>query len=64
MLLPKTILGNYIQGKLIRNSTSIAANYHAACIVQSKSDYVLKLSIVIKQLDECSYRLEDFNILA
>jgi four helix bundle protein len=32
MALPRTYLGNHIQGQLIRCSTSVASNYRAACI--------------------------------
>ncbi len=55
MVLPKTILGKYIQGQLIRSSTSVAANYHAACIAQTKARFISKLSIVIEEPDACSF---------
>ena len=67
MVLPKTILGKHIQGQLIRSSTSVAANYRAACIAQSKAGFVSKLSIVIEEADECSFWLEfimDENLLS
>jgi hypothetical protein len=48
MVLPKTILGKHIQGQLIRSSTSVAANYRAACIAQTKAGFISKLSIVIE----------------
>jgi four helix bundle protein len=47
MALPNTPLGNHIHGQLIRCSTSVAANYRAACIAQSKANFISKLSIVI-----------------
>ena len=34
--LQKDKLGNHIEGQLIRCSTSVAANYRAACVAQSK----------------------------
>ena len=58
MALPKTILGRHIQGQLIRSSTSVAANYRAACIAQSKVGFISKLSIVIEETDESSFWLE------
>ncbi len=48
LVLPKTILGKRIQRQLIRSSTSVEANYRAACIAQSKVGFVSKLSIVIE----------------
>ena len=58
MVLPKTILGRHIQGQLIRSSTSVAANYRAACIAQTKAGFISKLSIVIEESDESNFWLE------
>ena len=58
MVLPKTILGKHIQGQLIRCSTSVAANYRAACIAQTKAGFISKLSIVIEESDESNFWLE------
>lgn len=41
--LPVNKLGYHIQGQLIRCSTSVAANYRAACLGQSKKAFVSKL---------------------
>jgi four helix bundle protein len=59
--LPNTILGRHLQGQLIRSSTSVAANYRAACVAQSKASFTTKLSIVIKEVDESLFWLE-FNL--
>ena len=56
--LPKTYLGNHIKGQLIRCSTSVAANYRAACIAQSKASFISKLSIVIEEVNEVGFWLE------
>jgi len=56
--LPKNTLGNHIEGQLIRCSTSVAANYRAANIAQSKKSFISKLSIVIEEADECIFWLE------
>jgi four helix bundle protein len=56
--LPKTYLGNHIKGQLIRCSTSVAANYRAACHAISKKAFVSKLSIVIEEADESEFWLE------
>ena len=58
MALPRTYLGNHIQGQLIRCSTSVASNYRAACIAQSKASFVSKLSIVLEEVDEAHFWLE------
>ena len=46
--LPNTILGRHLQGQLIRASSSVASNYRAACLAQSKASFISKLSIVIE----------------
>ena len=58
LVLPKTDLGNHIRGQLIRCSTSVAANYRAVCLAQSKADFVSKLSIVIEEADESCFWME------
>ncbi len=56
--LPKTQLGNHIAGQLIRCSTSVASNYRASCLAQSKASFVAKLSIVLEETDESAFWLE------
>jgi four helix bundle protein len=56
--LPKTQLGNHIRGQLIRCSTSVASNYRAAGLAQSKASFISKLSIVIEEADESYFWLE------
>jgi four helix bundle protein len=56
--LPNTYLGNHIKGQLIRCSTSVAANYRAACVAHSKASFVAKLSIVIEEADESEFWME------
>lgn len=48
----------HIEGQLIRCSTSVAANYRAACLAQSSAAFVAKLSIVIEEADESAFWLE------
>ena len=45
-------LKNHIRGQLIRCSTSVASNYRAARLSQSKASFVAKISIVIEEADE------------
>ncbi|MGB9440119.1 MAG: four helix bundle protein [Desulfobacterales bacterium] len=66
MALPDTALGRHIQGQVIRCSTSVAANYRATCLSQSKPSFAAKLSIVLEEADESAFWLEfiiDENLL-
>jgi len=56
--LPKTQLGKHIAGQLIRCSTSVASNYRASCLAQSKASFVAKISIVLEETDESAFWLE------
>ena len=58
LALPKTNLGNHIAGQLIRCSTSVASNYRASCLAQSRASFVAKLSIVLEETDESAFWLE------
>lgn len=64
--LPKTDLGYHIRRQLFRCCTSVAANYRAACLGQSKKSFVAKLSIVVEEADECIFWIDfiiDENLL-
>lgn len=56
--LPKNKLGSHIEGQLIRSVTSVAANYRAACLGQSKRAFISKLGIVVEEADESIFWLE------
>ena len=58
MALPNTYLGNHVKGQLIRCSTSVASNYRAVCLAQSRASFISKLSIVIEEADESYFWLE------
>lgn len=52
--------------QLIRSSTSVAANYRAACRAKSKADFINKIAIVEEEADESHFWLEmlrESNIL-
>ncbi|MCK4338651.1 MAG: four helix bundle protein [Candidatus Cloacimonetes bacterium] len=51
LVLPRTQLGKHIANQLIRCSTSVAANYRASCLAQSKASFTAKLSIVLEETD-------------
>ena len=56
--MPASPLGDHIGKELIRCSTSVAANYRASCVAQSRAGFVAKLSIVIEEVDESCFWLE------
>jgi four helix bundle protein len=58
LALPKSDLGNHIRKQFIKCSASVAANYRAACVAQSRPDFVSKLSIVIEEADESCFWME------
>ncbi len=47
-----------IAKQIIRSSTSIGANYRAACRAKSPADFIYKLKIVEEEADETQYWLE------
>ena len=55
MALPETALGKHIRGQVIRCSTSVAANYRATCLSQSKPSFIAKISIVLEETDEAAF---------
>jgi four helix bundle protein len=50
--LPKTKIGNHIAGQLIRCGTSPAPNYGEAQSAESRSDFIHKMKIYLKELRE------------
>jgi four helix bundle protein len=55
LALPKSILGRHISGQLIRCLTSVAENYRAAVLAQSRASFKAKLSIVLEEIDEAQF---------
>jgi four helix bundle protein len=58
LTLPNTTLGNHLARQLIRSSTSVAANYRAACVSQSRTSFAAKISIVLEETDESYFWIE------
>jgi four helix bundle protein len=56
--LPTIALGNHIRNQLIRCATSVAANYRASLLAQTKAAFISKISIVIEEADESEFWLE------
>jgi four helix bundle protein len=52
--LPKTPAGKHIAGQILRAGTSPAPNYGEARGAESKADFIHKLRIVLKELNETS----------
>jgi four helix bundle protein len=50
--LPKTKVGNHISGQLIRCGTSPAPNYGEAQSAESRSDFIHKMKVCLKELRE------------
>ncbi len=62
--LPFNILNKNYSNQLVRCSSSVGANYRAACRAKSKADFINKLKIVEEELDESMFFLEllvEFN---
>jgi four helix bundle protein len=56
--LPKTKAGNHFAGQLLRCGTSPAPNYGEARGAESTNDFIHKLGIVLKELNESGILLE------
>ena len=56
--LPNSRSADVIARQILRSSTSIGANYRAACRAKSPSDMITKLKIVEEETDETLYWLE------
>ncbi len=56
--LDKKYYNSILFNQLIRSSTSIGANYRAACRAKSDADFAYKIKIVEEEADESCYWLE------
>ena len=62
--LPYNVLNKNYSNQLVRCSSSVGANYRAACRAKSTADFLNKLKIVEEELDESMFFLElseEFN---
>jgi four helix bundle protein len=50
--LPDTRLGRHVAGQLVRCGTSSPPNYEEGCAAESRADFVHKLGIALKELNE------------
>ena len=56
--LPRTPQGRHICGQILRSGTSAAANYGEARGAESRADFIHKLKVVFKELNETTIWLE------
>lgn len=49
---PETRLGRHVAGQLVRSGTSAAPNYDEAKVAESRADFVHKVNIALKELEE------------
>jgi four helix bundle protein len=56
--LPNSISGVAIARQIVRSGTSPSANYRAACLAKSDTDFVNKLKMVEEELDETVHWLD------
>jgi four helix bundle protein len=56
--LPKTEEAKIIGRQLLRSSSSVGANYRAACRARSKAEFHAKLSTVVEEADESVFWME------
>lgn len=50
--------GRRLADQMFRSSTSIAANYHAACRARTRKEFVAKLGLVVEEAEETVFWLE------
>ncbi len=56
--LPRNVASYAYSSQVIRSSSSVGANYRAACLAKSTKDFINKLKIVEEESDETIYFLE------
>jgi len=56
--LPRSRTADVLGRQVLRSATSVAANYRAACLAQSRADMIRKLKIVEEEADETIFWLE------
>ena len=57
-LIPNDRVHDALVRQLVRSSTSVGANYRAACRAKSTADFINKLKIVEEEADESSYFID------
>src|SRR6266436_3886845 len=56
--LPNSVKGRAIANQVMRSSTSVTANYRAACRARSRAEFIAKIGVVEEEADETAFWLE------
>lgn len=56
--LPNSVKGHAIANQVMRSSTSVAANYRAACRARTRAEFIAKIGAVEEEADETAFWLE------
>src|SRR5215467_4483876 len=56
--LPRTAQGRHMSSQMLRSGTAAAANYAEARAAESRSDFIHKLRVVLKELNETAVWIE------
>ena len=56
--LPRTVQGKHVSVQILRSGTATAANYGEARGAESRADFIHKLKIVLKELNETGIWLQ------
>ena len=56
--LPQDRIADVFARQMVRASTSVAANYRAACLARSRAEFLAKLGIVQEEADESVFWVE------
>jgi len=56
--LPNSVKGRAIANQVMRSSTSVAANYRAACRARTRAEFIAKIGVVEEEADEAAFWLE------
>ena len=56
--LPNSVKGRAIANQVMRSSTSVAANYRAACRARTRAEFIAKIGVVEEEADETAFWLE------
>lgn len=56
--IPSDKIADVLNKQLLRSSTSVAANYRAACRSRSHAEFISKIGIVEEEADESTFWLE------
>ena len=56
--LPNSQASRVVGNQVLRSSTSVAANYRAACRAKSQRDFIYKMNVVEEESDESLFWIE------